>query len=270
MLECVVTQVSSGDMMALQLRPLGSTASTTSWSLVSAPPGLGVGVGTVCLRWLQGLLRFLVAIPVPKARNQGRQWQWPKLVVCTHSVAGVSCRCLCGGRHLLLTQTQWCGLEQAAQVGANCGHICSCRHPGCPHVLPGLAVAPSSRGQCGGAGPGYSPERRLDSGSPPCASRREFVRAQPQRPACLSARFRAPEGQANRHGLRQLLSVNMNSCGAKASKIRRGPWQLCWPLVPSSVVTPLDLSVEFPVNDDPSAGWLLQVVLAFLSVFPSL
>lgn len=154
MLECVVTQGSSGDMMSLQLRPLGSTASTTSWSLVSALPRLGVGVGTVYLRWLQGLLRFLVAIPVPKARDQGRQWQWPKLVVCTHSFAGVSCRCLCGGRHLLLTQTQWCGLEQAAQVGANCGHIRRCRHPGCPHVLPGLALAPSSRGQGRGVGLG--------------------------------------------------------------------------------------------------------------------
>lgn len=38
MLECVVTEDSPGGMMSLQFRPLGSTTSTTSWSLMSVVP----------------------------------------------------------------------------------------------------------------------------------------------------------------------------------------------------------------------------------------
>lgn len=63
---------------------LESTALTTVWSLVSA-----VGVFNVCKCY----------IPLGSiASDQGRQWQYSELVVCTHLAAEVTYRCLCSGR----------------------------------------------------------------------------------------------------------------------------------------------------------------------------
>lgn len=99
-----------------------------------------------------------------------------KLVVCTHSFAEVSCRCFCGERHLLLTQMQWCGLEQAANIGATYGHTCSYRHPGYGHILSGCWVLPwrtaaeasavqgGVLGACRYTVGGASPERRRGQG----------------------------------------------------------------------------------------------------------
>ena len=35
-----------------------------------------------------------VVPPGPAARDQGRQWWWLELVVCTHLAVGISCKCL--------------------------------------------------------------------------------------------------------------------------------------------------------------------------------
>ena len=82
-------------MISHWLRVLGSTTLTTVWSTASTAGGP---------QWLQELLGSLAVPPGPIVRDQGKQQWW--LLVCTHSVAGASCRYLCSGR-------------------ASCRHTCS-------------------------------------------------------------------------------------------------------------------------------------------------
>ena len=85
-------------MTSRHLRPLGSTALTTVWSLMST-------VGHP--QWLQGLFRFSAVPPGPAARDLGRQQWWPGPVVCTQSAVGVSYRCLLSARGQQQTHTEW-------------------------------------------------------------------------------------------------------------------------------------------------------------------
>lgn len=79
----------------------------------------------MCLGGLQRLHRLLGSSALSAgtaARNQGRQWEWPELVVCTRSVVRASRKCLCSGSGQVQTHTLWRGPGQVARAGVNYGH----------------------------------------------------------------------------------------------------------------------------------------------------
>lgn len=145
-----------------------------------------------------------------------------------------------------MKQMQWCGLEQAANIGATCGHTCSYRHPGYGHILSGCWVLPwrtaaeasavqgGVLGACRYTAGGASPERRRGQGvSLAVLGGNLCLRSRRGQLACKCT-CQLPRARRTHRG--------RGSCWSwiylwgKASKICRGPWPLCWPLVPSSVV----------------------------------
>lgn len=74
--------------MSHLLRPLGSIDITYCMILGKRCTWFAMASRVV------GVLRKL---PGPMARDQGRQWWWPDLVVCTHLTSGARGVCLCGG-----------------------------------------------------------------------------------------------------------------------------------------------------------------------------
>lgn len=111
----------------------------TAWSVASAAGGL------------RGLSGSFEVPPDPMARDQGRQWWWPDLVVCTHLTAGAGGVCLCGGRGGPPAHMWWWGPGPAAGLGSRTGTLQlqgSVRRAGAAQGLatgPHTAVEPGDR-----------------------------------------------------------------------------------------------------------------------------
>ena len=103
----IVRQLQEGrrNTKSAQVRPWGSTASTTMWSLASAVGGLQCCGGSAVL---QGLLWSSV---VPPAMDQGRQQSLLELVVYTHAhpAVKIGCRGLCSDRVGCRHSWSWAG-----------------------------------------------------------------------------------------------------------------------------------------------------------------